>query len=873
MKFPQPSFTAGELSPSLYSRTDLAKFHSGAKKIQNFIVLAEGGIANRPGLKFVGEIDGTGRLIPFEFNTDQTYALVFTDELLQVVKDGGFVLDGAGPAIYEIASPYAVEDLPLLHYAQSQDTLFLTHLDYTPYALTRADHDDWTFTALVFESQATPPVGVVAAPPGAAAFQNYTYQIFPYRVTGNEYDTSGSKILTISVGDPFTGTVHLQWINHAGTYTGNPGGDRNACIFRNGSFYRVATDLGQFGSFNDVDQGVSGTPPSPASFAPKPTDFAASYNLGSALVRNYQYGVSAVVNNDESFISDVVAGSAAIPWPAGDTITITWDPVTNAALYNIYKNANGQWGWIGTVDMGATLSQPIVNAISDGSTGPYILEVTAHGYTTGDNVRVYGVDGFTDLESDATYAIVVIDPDHFSLVGTTSGGALTVAQPATANVTINSAPQFQLIDDNILPDVTYGIRKSPVYDFTLDGQHPKAVSLFQQRLVFANSNTAPTTIWASRSGSLLDFSISDPPREDDPVVVIPASGKVNAIRHLVPLNDLLTFTAGSEITLRGADGALRANNAQFDFETYIGCTEFPAPVPISKSILFVQRDGKRVHDYNFKLEVDGYSGNGMNALATHVFADSKLIDWAYQQSPSGVLWCVREDGALRGFTYLREHEVYAWHRHDTQGQFRAVCSISGEGPDEVYFIVEREVDGDPVFYVETFHERVSQGGCFLDSSLSYTGSPVTTVSGLDHLEGMTVNALADGNVVTGLVVASGAVTLPQAASAVHVGLAYTSIVESLDLDMNGENQGKKQKLNKLVLRMLDSRGGFVGPSTDTTKQYAISPTPFTPSALFSGDKEELVRGEWGRACKYVIRQESPLPMTILAVIPDVETGS
>ncbi len=882
MKHVQPSFASGELSPSLWSRVDFEKFHSGAKVIKNMICLAEGGVANRPGLKYVegpdGGLGGTGVFIPFEFNTDQTYELVFVDEKMYVIRNGGFVLYDGGMddgEIVEVTSPYAVEDLPNVRYAQSADTLFLVHPDYTPYSLTRTAHDAWTFMALVFATQATAPVSVVAAPPGAEGATGqvvHTYQVFPVRDNG-DIDTSGSAILSRTVLDPWTGSVTLSWTYGAGSYNGTynlPHG----WVYRDGTPYRAAPFTGNYhGTFVDSNQGASGSPGSVASFAAAPTNFAASYDSGGADFRDYKYVVSAVVNGDESKPSIEVIGRADNPWVSGESITITWSGVENATLYNIYKNSRGQWGWIGSVNPLNTSTKSVEDLNKQGAGYDYVVTITAHGYATGDTVIITNLA----LGAGGPFTITVIDADTFSLDGTTGD---TTVEHASDPFTAQKTPATALIfrDDNIDPDTTFGVRGDQIADLTTSNNYPAAVALYQQRLMFSGSNLKPTTILGSRIGSLLDFSISDPTRVDDPISVIPASGKVNGVRHMVPLNGLLVFTAGSEILLKGSDGSLKTNNAEFDFQSYIGCAESPAPLTINKSVIFPQRDGKKIHDYAFKLEVDGYDGNDLNVLANHVFRDSKLTSWCYQQSPYGTIWGTRADGSLRGMTYLREHQVYAWHRHDTDGLFKAVGSITGTEQDDVYFIVQRTVDDDPVYYVEKLVPRVADGGAFLDCHSTYAGSPATTISGLDYLEGRTVTALADKNVIENLTVSGGAVTLPHAASSVHVGLPYVSELQTLDLDVNsqqGNNQGKKQKISRVVIRLLETRGGSIGPDSDH-----LFPIPYRSfetfnqaTGLFTGDKDQSISQDWGRSCKLTVRQTAPLPITILALIPDVELGS
>ena len=112
----QPSFAAGELSPKVYGRVDESLYHIGTRKMRNFFVHPGGCTSNRPGTEFIGEIADSskrGRLIPFQFNGQVTYVLEFGDQLMRVIKDGGYVLS-APDTIYEIASPYPIADVALL---------------------------------------------------------------------------------------------------------------------------------------------------------------------------------------------------------------------------------------------------------------------------------------------------------------------------------------------------------------------------------------------------------------------------------------------------------------------------------------------------------------------------------------------------------------------------------------------------------------------------------------------------------------------------------------------------------------------------------------------------------------------------------------
>jgi len=122
------NFTAGELSPRLFGRTDLGRYDNGAQIIQNFVVQPHGGLTRRPGTRFVREVKTSAnktRLIPFQFNVEQAYILEFGNNYFRIFKDGGVVVSSGSPV--EVVTPYATADLPGLKFAQSADIMYLVH--------------------------------------------------------------------------------------------------------------------------------------------------------------------------------------------------------------------------------------------------------------------------------------------------------------------------------------------------------------------------------------------------------------------------------------------------------------------------------------------------------------------------------------------------------------------------------------------------------------------------------------------------------------------------------------------------------------------------------------------------------------------------
>ena len=129
------SFGAGELSPHLAGRPDLAAHRDGARRLRNVAVHATGGLSRRPGLRFIEAAPGPGRLAAFEFNREETYLLLFTDRALRIYR--------AGERVALAAAPWREADLAGLNWTQTADTMLVVHPDYPPQTVTRRAEDDW----------------------------------------------------------------------------------------------------------------------------------------------------------------------------------------------------------------------------------------------------------------------------------------------------------------------------------------------------------------------------------------------------------------------------------------------------------------------------------------------------------------------------------------------------------------------------------------------------------------------------------------------------------------------------------------------------------------------------------------------------------
>ena len=155
---------------------------------------------------------------------------------------------------------------------------------------------------------------------------------------------------------------------------------------------------------------------------------------------------------------------------------------------------------------------------------------------------------------------------------------------------------------------------------------------------------------------------------------------------------------------------------------------------------------------------------------------------------------------------------------------------------------------------------------------------VETLSGLTHLEGQTVSILADGATHPTKTVSSGAINLDRAAKKVKVGLAYTSLLQTMRIDagsQNGTSQGKTKRIYEITLRLFETVGVEVGPDLDHMERipFRSSANPMNEGiAPFTGDKEVEFRGNYDTDGFIVIRQTQPLPLTVLSVYPRLVTN-
>lgn len=444
---------------------------------------------------------------------------------------------------------------------------------------------------------------------------------------------------------------------------------------------------------------------------------------------------------------------------------------------------------------------------------------------------------------------------------------------------IGQSETTSFVDDNISPDL--GI-SPPIYDtvFGASGDYPSAVSYYEQRRCFAGTTNDPQKLWMTRSNTESDMSYTIPVKDTNRIAFRVAAREANTIRHIVPLSQLILLTSAAEwrVTSVNSD-ALTPSTISVRPQSYIGASNVQ-PQIINNSLVYCAARGGHVRELGYSWQSNGYITGDLSLRSAHLFDGYEVVDMAYAKSPDPLIWFVSTSGKLLGLTYVPDQQIGSWHQHDTDGVFES-CAVVAEGATDVlYVVVRRDINGVSKRYVERLKPRVFEDridAFFVDSGKTYSGDPTKYISGLSHLEGKVVSVLADGAVHSQCIVMGGAITLERAASTVHVGLPYVCDLVTLPMaaQIDGAfGQGRFKNVNKAWLRVYRSSSILVGPEVDRLVEVKVRTTePYgSPPFLESDEFPVLLTPSWAESGKVVVRQQEPLPLTVVNLTLEVALG-
>jgi hypothetical protein len=414
---------------------------------------------------------------------------------------------------------------------------------------------------------------------------------------------------------------------------------------------------------------------------------------------------------------------------------------------------------------------------------------------------------------------------------------------------------------------------------------PSSVTFFRERLCFGRGQR----LWMSTAAGFDDFSARNDSGEvvaDQAISLEVASGEINDIQWLHPDRELIAGTAGGEFIIGELTNGdpLGPGNIKVELQSRFG-SRGVVPVGSGASTLFLLRAGTKLREIAYDFAQDGFSTKDATTLSEHITKPG-IIDMDYALDPYSIVWCVRSDGLLLGFTWNNEEQVKGWHRHTLGGngavETVAVIPKPDNTGDQVWMVVRRTIGGQTRRYVEFMENPWERGqsqadAFYVDSGLTYSGSPVTTISGLSHLEGQVVDVLADGAPHPQVTVTSGAITLQDPASKVQVGLPCPCRLQTMRLEagaQDGTSQGKTKRMHKITFRLLDTGGLKVGPNASRLDEIEFR-TPSDPMdapvPLFTGDKLVAWPSGYETEARIYVANDKPTPITLVGIYPQVVT--
>lgn len=432
---------------------------------------------------------------------------------------------------------------------------------------------------------------------------------------------------------------------------------------------------------------------------------------------------------------------------------------------------------------------------------------------------------------------------------------------------------YELTDLSFQPDTTRSI-KEPFTSFD-NNNYPSAVGFWNQRLIFANTPQKPNTIYGSCVGAFDDFTNTVLRNSDEAFELTLNSGTTDVITDLVPMDDLIVMTQSKIWRVVGTS----PSNMSAYIESYSGSSGI-RPFVYKKSILYIDSSFNTVSNFIYSYELNGYVGQNLDTLCRDLLDGHELKSITFRDTPYGILYTVRDDGVLLGLTYLKEENIYAWHKHTTKGDFLNVCSVDCPSKDEVYVIVKR---GDSM-YVELFKNQIDVSedideSWHLDCATRYIEeTPVTSISGLSRFNGQTVTVMADRNEYENVEVENGTIQLERPCSNILVGLPYIGIIEPIPVDLkfqdSGTTVGLNRRISKATLRYYRTRGLWYG--TSVGKLYQIKPYKYDDIGedipLETNVLNVEVADTYREESSLVIVQKSPFPALLQSITMGMTYG-
>jgi hypothetical protein len=700
MPTPKPiyGFASGEVAPDFYGRTDLTKFELGVATAKNFYVNYRGGLTFRGGSEFVAPLKGTTAVKLFKFGAlYDDYVLIFGHLYLRFARSGGYLLEAAKTITALTAATTGVVTA-VAHGYSTGDWIYLSGV-VGPIELNQRHFEVGAVTTNTFQLLSTAGVAI-----DTSSFDAWA--------------SGGTVARVVTLTTPYT----------SDTLEGLKVTQRRSVEMRITSLdyprYRLVYSDDVTWALTQIVTAASGDAPTNVSLT--------ASGSGSA---GMAFAVTAVVDDTETTASDYEIKTNSVDYSnTAGSLKVTWSSVDSAASYNIYRSlilpigtdvtTAQELGYLGraygnrftdtNITPDFTKSPPqFYDPFSEGAVLSVAVTDGGEGYTTGDSVSISdptgeGFEGYSVANGSGVVTSVVVTNGGFGYTNTSvffSGNGF--------------------FDDNAAGTATLG---------AASGNHPRAFAMFQQREVYAGTTISPMGLWATKPGTIDNFDISPIINAGDSYSFTFDGVEVDPIYHLLALRSgLLVFSSSQIALLRAEDGiAVSGINALAEPQAYKGVSSVE-PILIDLDVLFVQRKSTALNAMIYTEYTNSFAMQDISVLSGHLFGEGRRIlrmEWVAE--PNKLLYSVKEDGSCTVTTYERAQEVFGFTQMWTAGLFKDLVALEEDGRDTFYTVVERNIDGEYVSYLERSHQRtagLSEDFWGVDAGRRYTlATPAATLS-------------------------------------------------------------------------------------------------------------------------------------------------
>jgi len=513
----------------------------------------------------------------------------------------------------------------------------------------------------------------------------------------------------------------------------------------------------------------------------------------------------------------------------------------SATLTQVQETASSLEAYIDTitisVDPTAMSGAESVEIVCYGQMRNYDETITVRSYEDEESFT-FETKTFSTVAFNSSVVIANSDPDH----------ATATAEKVSIRVT------------GLEPDYKWTVESwGTFYGW------PKAVTFFQQSMYVAGTKSQPTVAWKSKTGedNLLNFEVGT---ADDEGMALTIAQATTPINNLNADEFVLIFTESEEPALSSnSGGAITPTDFNIKIRTNYGSKLEAIPIRAGIDMFFVTASGRGLRCFQYNLEKDRFIAPDFGVYGAHLLDDGGgIAEIIYVREPVPSIWARCEDGTLLVFTYDPDQDVMAWSFSSFSGEVKAFEKIPSPatGKDQVWIAVERDAET----FVEVLEWELNTDSAVTENDA--TGK--ITWGGFDHLEGYTVDVLADGLVAKQQVVSSGEITLDYAAKTIEVGLHYQTLIKDLPPYIEGGVGGSATCTNAMVL-LHKSKGCKVNGEEIPFRRFGDN---LLDQGLqeFTGWKKVTLATGWakdGSTMQVEITQDQPLPLTVLAIAKEV----